>query len=51
MAKQEPTEQYTPNGHKIPIPKRADFDQNLRRVVAAPPPPTKLRKPRAKPKP
>ncbi|MBJ7594492.1 MAG: hypothetical protein JF886_06440 [Candidatus Dormibacteraeota bacterium] len=44
MAKQEPTEQYTPKGLKIPVPTRGEFDANLDKVLKAPPPPSRYRK-------
>jgi hypothetical protein len=48
MAKDEPTEQYTPTGLKIPVPTRGEFDRNLDRLLKAPPPGSHYRK---KPKP
>jgi hypothetical protein len=48
MAKQEPDEQYTPKGLKIPVPTRGEFDANLDKILKAPPPPARYRKPKAK---
>jgi hypothetical protein len=42
MAKQEPDEQYTPKGLKIPVPTRGEFDANLDKVLKAPAPPKKV---------
>ena len=42
MAKQEPDEQYTPKGLKIPVPTRGEFDANLDKVLKAPAPPRKV---------
>ncbi|MEO8898529.1 MAG: hypothetical protein ABI473_07555 [Candidatus Dormibacter sp.] len=47
MAKQEPTEQYTPKGLKIPVPTRGEFDANLDKVLKAPPPASRYKKPRS----
>ena len=51
MAKTQPDEQYTPQGEKIPVPKRDDFIANVRKVIEAEPPPSRLRKPRGARKP
>jgi hypothetical protein len=37
VAKQEPDEQYTPRGKKIPIPERPEFERNLDRLLRMPP--------------
>jgi hypothetical protein len=50
MARSQPDEQYTPQGEKIPIPKREDFIANVRKVIESEPPPSRMRKSR-KPKP
>ena len=42
VSKQEPDEQYTPRGERIPIPKREDFEGDLRKIIAAEPPPKKV---------
>ena len=42
MAKQEPDEQFTPRGLKIPVPTRGEFDANLDKVLKAPAPPKKV---------
>jgi len=47
MAKQAPDEQYTPKGERISVPTRGEFDANLDKVLKAPPPPSRLRKPRS----
>lgn len=44
MSKQEPDEQYTPKGLKIPVPTRGEFDANLDKLLKAPPPPPRYRK-------
>jgi hypothetical protein len=33
MPKEQPMEQYTPKGLRIPIPTRGEFDANLDRVL------------------
>jgi hypothetical protein len=38
MPEQEPDEQYTPKGLKIPVPTRGEFDRNLDKLLKAPPP-------------
>ena len=43
----EPDEQYTPKGLKIPVPTRREFDANLDKLLKAPTPPAKYRKPRS----
>ena len=48
MPKDEPEEQYTPKGLKIPIPTRGEFDANLDTLLKAPPPPPRYRKGKAK---
>lgn len=42
----EPTEprQYTPKGHKIPVPERKDFYRDLGKLVKAAPKPGKGRR-------
>lgn len=47
MAKQEPEEQYTPKGLKIPVPTREEFDANLDKLLKAQPPPSRYRKKRS----
>lgn len=42
MTRQEPDEQYTPKGLKIPVPTRGEFDANLDKMLKAPPPPKKV---------
>jgi hypothetical protein len=42
VSKQEPDEQYTPRGAKIPIPQRGEFDANLDKLLKAPAPPRKV---------
>lgn len=44
MPKDEPDEQYTPRGEKIPVPTRGEFDKNLDKLLKAPPPPPRYRK-------
>ena len=44
MPKEPETEQYTPKGHKIPVPTRGEFDGNLDTLIKAPPPPPRFRK-------
>ncbi len=44
MVRKEPDEQYTPRGAKIPVPKKDDFIANMRKVIEAEPPPSKVRK-------
>ena len=44
MPKDEPAEQYTPKGLKIPVPTRGEFDRNLDKLLKAPPPPSRYRK-------
>jgi len=51
MPKEPATEQYTPKGLKIPIPTRGEFDANLDKVLKAPPPPSRMRKPKGERKP
>jgi hypothetical protein len=48
MLKDEPTEQFTPTGLKIPVPTRGEFDRNLDKLLKAPPPASHYHK---KPKP
>lgn len=47
MPKEQPLEQYTPKGLKIPVPTRGEFDANLDKLLKAPAPPAKYRKPRS----
>jgi hypothetical protein len=47
MPKEQPMEQYTPKGLKIPVPTRGEFDANLDKLLKAPAPPAKYRKPRS----
>jgi hypothetical protein len=49
MPKREPDEQYTPRGHKIPVPERAEFQRNLDKLITAEQPTPRMRKPRTKP--
>ena len=39
MAKEPPSEQYTPKGHKIPVPTWGDVLGDLEKVAKTPPPP------------
>ena len=48
MAKDEPEQQYTPKGLKIPVPTRGEFDANLDKLLKAPPPPPRFRKGKGK---
>jgi hypothetical protein len=48
MPKEPADEQYTPKGLKIPVPTRGEFDANLDKLLKAPPPPARYRKPKAK---
>jgi hypothetical protein len=47
MPKTEQGEQYTPKGLKIPVPTRGEFDANLDKLLKAPPPPSRYKKPRS----
>jgi hypothetical protein len=47
MPKEQPTEQYTPKGLKIPVPTRGEFDANLDKLLKAPAPPARYKKPRS----
>jgi len=49
MAKQEPTEQYTPRGAKIPIPEKGEFRRNLDKLIKADQPKPRASKSNQKP--
>src|SRR5437867_932628 len=42
MPKDQPDEQYTPRGERVPIPKRSEFDANLDKLLKAPAPPKRV---------
>jgi hypothetical protein len=44
MPKQEPDEQYTPRGAKIPIPEKGEFRRNLDKLIQADQPAPRPRK-------
>jgi hypothetical protein len=41
MPKQDPDEQYTPRGAKIPIPEKGEFRRNLDKLIKADQPATR----------
>jgi hypothetical protein len=41
MAKDQPTEQYTPKGLNIPIATREEVERNLDKLLKAPSPPSR----------
>lgn len=47
MPKEQPLEQCTPKGLKIPVPTRGEFDANLDKVLKAPAPASRYKKPRS----